>query len=82
MIPVIQTWGHHYLDKYNLRQQIHRFAGTNALIRVARKFSEKDKHAHTALFGAFGLLAIGLFYFGLRYAAVERWSPLSILECF
>ena len=25
-------------------------------------------HAHTALFGAFGLLAIGLIYFCLRYA--------------
>ena len=29
-------------------------------------------HAHTALFGAFGLLAIGLVYFCLRYAAAER----------
>ena len=29
-------------------------------------------HAHTALFGAFGLLAIGLIYFCLRYAAAER----------
>ena len=29
-------------------------------------------HAHTALFGAFGLLAIGLMYFCLRYAAAER----------
>ncbi|MDE2182921.1 MAG: cbb3-type cytochrome c oxidase subunit I [Alphaproteobacteria bacterium] len=29
-------------------------------------------HAHTALFGAFGLLAIGLVYFCLRYAASER----------
>lgn len=29
-------------------------------------------HAHTALFGAFGLLAIGLIYFCLRYAAGER----------
>ncbi len=28
-------------------------------------------HAHTALFGAFGLLAIGLVYFCLRYAAGE-----------
>jgi nitric oxide reductase subunit B len=26
-------------------------------------------HAHTSLFGAFGLLAIGLIYFCLRYAA-------------
>ncbi len=33
-------------------------------------------HAHTALFGAFGLLALGLIYFCLRYAAGERasWS--------
>lgn len=33
-------------------------------------------HAHTALFGAFGLLAIGLIYFCLRYAAGEKipWS--------
>jgi nitric oxide reductase subunit B len=29
-------------------------------------------HAHTALFGAFGLLAIGLVYFCLRYMAAER----------
>jgi nitric oxide reductase subunit B len=29
-------------------------------------------HAHTALFGAFGLLAIGLVYFCLRYVAGER----------
>jgi nitric oxide reductase subunit B len=29
-------------------------------------------HAHTALFGAFGLLAIGLIYFCLRYIAAER----------
>lgn len=29
-------------------------------------------HAHTALFGAFGLLAIGLIYFCLRYAAGEQ----------
>jgi nitric oxide reductase subunit B len=28
-------------------------------------------HAHTALFGAFGLLGIGLIYFCLRYAAEE-----------
>jgi nitric oxide reductase subunit B len=33
-------------------------------------------HAHTALFGAFGLLAIGLVYFCLRYSAAER-SPFS-----
>ncbi|HLY47215.1 MAG TPA: cbb3-type cytochrome c oxidase subunit I [Stellaceae bacterium] len=30
-------------------------------------------HAHTALFGAFGLLGIGLIYFCLRYAAAERY---------
>ena len=29
-------------------------------------------HAHTALFGAFGLLGIGLSYFCLRYAAADR----------
>jgi nitric oxide reductase subunit B len=29
-------------------------------------------HAHTALFGAFGLLGIGLVYFCLRYAAGDR----------
>ncbi len=29
-------------------------------------------HAHTALFGAFGLLGIGLIYFCLRYAAGEE----------
>lgn len=33
-------------------------------------------HAHTALFGAFGLLAIGLIYFCLRYAAADR-SPFN-----
>lgn len=33
-------------------------------------------HAHTALFGAFGLLALGLVYFCLRFAAGDRiaWS--------
>ncbi len=30
-------------------------------------------HAHTALFGAFGLLGIGLIYFCLRYAAAEQY---------
>jgi nitric oxide reductase subunit B len=30
-------------------------------------------HAHTALFGAFGLLAIGLIYFCLRYVASDRY---------
>jgi nitric oxide reductase subunit B len=30
-------------------------------------------HAHTALFGAFGLLGIGLIYFCLRYAAAEEF---------
>jgi nitric oxide reductase subunit B len=29
-------------------------------------------HAHTALFGAFGLLAIGLIYFCLRYISAEQ----------
>ncbi|HEU0155594.1 MAG TPA: cbb3-type cytochrome c oxidase subunit I [Stellaceae bacterium] len=29
-------------------------------------------HAHTALFGAFGLLGIGLIYFCLRYAAADQ----------
>ena len=33
-------------------------------------------HAHTALFGAFGLLGIGLVYFCLRYAAGDR-HPFS-----
>jgi nitric oxide reductase subunit B len=33
-------------------------------------------HAHTALFGAFGLLGIGLIYFCLRYMAADR-SPFS-----
>ncbi|HEU4961457.1 MAG TPA: cbb3-type cytochrome c oxidase subunit I [Sphingomonas sp.] len=33
-------------------------------------------HAHTALFGAFGELAIGLIYFCLRYAAADR-HPFS-----
>ena len=33
-------------------------------------------HAHTALFGAFGLLAIGLIYFCLRYLAADR-TPFS-----
>lgn len=31
-------------------------------------------HAHTALFGAFGLLGLGLIYFCLRYAAGDRLS--------
>jgi len=30
-------------------------------------------HAHTALFGAFGLLGIGLIYFCLRYIAGDRY---------
>ncbi|MFZ1100221.1 MAG: cbb3-type cytochrome c oxidase subunit I [Steroidobacteraceae bacterium] len=33
-------------------------------------------HAHTALFGAFGLLGLGLIYFCLRYAAAEQ-HPFS-----
>jgi nitric oxide reductase subunit B len=31
-------------------------------------------HAHTALFGAFGLLGIGLIYFCLRYVAADRYA--------
>lgn len=31
-------------------------------------------HAHTALFGAFGLLGLGLIYFCLRYAAGDRFA--------
>ncbi|MGH8427616.1 MAG: nitric-oxide reductase large subunit [Gammaproteobacteria bacterium] len=31
-------------------------------------------HAHTALFGAFGLMALGLMYFCLRYAAGDRYK--------
>ncbi len=31
-------------------------------------------HAHTALFGAFGLLGIGLIYFCLRYAAADHFA--------
>jgi nitric oxide reductase subunit B len=31
-------------------------------------------HAHTALFGAFGLLGIGLIYFCLRYAAGDEYA--------
>ncbi|MGC8475195.1 MAG: nitric-oxide reductase large subunit [Acetobacteraceae bacterium] len=39
-------------------------------------------HAHTALFGAFGMLAIGMIYFCLRYAAGEdgfdeRWGRMA-----
>ena len=30
-------------------------------------------HAHTALFGAFGLLGIGLIYFCLRYVAADQY---------
>ena len=33
-------------------------------------------HAHTALFGAFGLLGIGLIYFCLRYATADQY-PFS-----
>ena len=41
-------------------------------------------HAHTALFGAFGLLALGMAYFCLRYAAGERfaWSDRPGLWAF
>lgn len=31
-------------------------------------------HAHTALFGAFGLLGLGLIYFCLRYLAADRYA--------
>jgi nitric oxide reductase subunit B len=31
-------------------------------------------HAHTALFGAFGLLGIGLIYFCLRFAAADQYA--------
>jgi nitric oxide reductase subunit B len=31
-------------------------------------------HAHTALFGAFGLLGLGLIYFCLRYLAADRFA--------
>ena len=31
-------------------------------------------HAHTALFGAFGLLGLGLIYFCLRYLAGDRFA--------
>lgn len=31
-------------------------------------------HAHTSLFGAFGLLGLGMVYFCLRYAAGERYQ--------
>ncbi|MGH8127765.1 MAG: nitric-oxide reductase large subunit, partial [Gammaproteobacteria bacterium] len=41
-------------------------------------------HAHTALFGAFGLMAIGLMYFCLRYAAGDRykWSDKAGIWAF
>ena len=41
-------------------------------------------HAHTALFGAFGLLGIGLVYFCLRYAAADKadWSDRPGLWAF
>jgi nitric oxide reductase subunit B len=38
-------------------------------------------HAHTALFGAFGLLGIGLIYFCLRYAAADRYPFGEKLGC-
>lgn len=34
-------------------------------------------HAHTALFGAFGLLGLGLIYFCLRYVAGDRYAARS-----
>lgn len=41
-------------------------------------------HAHTALFGAFGLMAIALLYFCLRYAAGDRyeWSDKAGIWAF
>ncbi|HYW03348.1 MAG TPA: cbb3-type cytochrome c oxidase subunit I [Gammaproteobacteria bacterium] len=41
-------------------------------------------HAHTALFGAFGMLAIGLIYFALRYFAGERhpWGEKAGITAF
>lgn len=41
-------------------------------------------HAHTALFGAFGLLAIGMIYFCLRYSAGEdsRWTDRTGIIAF
>lgn len=40
-------------------------------------------HAHTALFGAFGLLALGLIYFCLRYAAGNNpWSDRAGIWAF
>ncbi len=36
-------------------------------------------HAHTSLFGAFGLLGIGLIYFCLRYAAADRAAFSDVL---
>ncbi|CAI3956344.1 Nitric oxide reductase large subunit (NorB) (PDB:3WFC) [Commensalibacter communis] len=41
-------------------------------------------HAHTAMFGAFGLLGLGMIYFCLRYAAgnkypfIERWGYIAL----
>jgi len=41
-------------------------------------------HAHTALFGAFGLMALALIYFCLRYAAGDRhkWSDKAGIWAF
>ena len=41
-------------------------------------------HAHTALFGAFGLMALALLYFCLRYAAGDRyrWSDKAGIWAF
>ena len=41
-------------------------------------------HAHTALFGAFGLIALALIYFCLRYAAGDRykWSDKAGIWAF
>ena len=38
-------------------------------------------HAHTALFGAFGLLGIGLIYFCLRYVAGDRYPSARRSAC-
>ncbi len=40
-------------------------------------------HAHTAMFGAFGLLGIGLIYFALRYFTGDRpWNEKAALWAF
>jgi nitric oxide reductase large subunit len=44
----------------------------NAPLAKHGTFLTLNHDAHTSLFGAFGLLAVGLVYFCLRYAAGER----------